>query len=249
MKPIYFIILFITSCAQQTILTGGDKDITAPLLLVDSNFQNINYQDQSLSLQFNERIQFLKDKRALIINPEIVNFTVKEENNKLNIAWEDTLKKETTYSFIFKNSIADITEANKIKKLNYVFSTGAYIDTGQIVGSIYKYPEKSPLENALIYAVGVNTQKFTYKGYTNKKGDFILKNIKMGDYLLYAFDDGNNNNQLDTLSEVHGFILDTLSIKDSNAIFVLMNLCSNPVIRTAPNPRPNATPRAAGMER
>ena len=37
----------------------------------------------------------------------------------------------------------------------------------------------------------------------------------MGDYLLYAFDDGNNNNQLDTLSEVHGFILDTLSIKDS----------------------------------
>ena len=215
MKPIYFIILFITSCAQQTILTGGDKDITAPLLLVDSNFQNINYQDQSLSLQFNERIQFLKDKRALIINPEIVNFTVKEENNKLNIAWEDTLKKETTYSFIFKNSIADITEANKIKKLNYVFSTGAYIDTGQIVGSIYKYPEKSPLENALIYAVGVNAQKFTYKGYTNKKGDFILKNVKMGDYLLYAFDDGNNNNQLDTLSEVHGFILDTLSIKDS----------------------------------
>ena len=65
MKPIYFIILFITSCAQQTILTGGDKDITAPLLLVDSNFQNINYQDQSLSLQFNERIQFLKDKKSL----------------------------------------------------------------------------------------------------------------------------------------------------------------------------------------
>ena len=67
----------------------------------------------------------------------------------------------------------------------------------------------------LIYAVGVNAQKFTYKGYTNKKGDFILKNIKMGDYLLYAFDDGNNNNQLDTLTEVHGFILDTISIKDS----------------------------------
>ena len=101
MKPIYFFILFITSCAQQTILTGGDKDIKAPILLVDSNFQNINYQDKNLSLQFNERIQFLKDKRALIINPEIVNFTVKEENNKLNIAWEDTLKKETTYSFYF----------------------------------------------------------------------------------------------------------------------------------------------------
>ena len=31
-----------------------------------------------------------------------MNFTVKEENNKLNIVWEDTLKKETTYSFIFK---------------------------------------------------------------------------------------------------------------------------------------------------
>ena len=187
MRPIYLFILFITSCAQQTILTGGDKDVKAPILLIDSNFQNTSFHYKNLTLPFNERVQFLKDKRALIINPEIINYEIFEEDNTINIVWEDTLQKETTYSFIFMNSIADITENNKIEELNYVISTGAQIDTGKIVGTIYKYPEKKPLKNAFIYAISIADENYTYKGYANNKGNFILKNIKRGDYLLFAF--------------------------------------------------------------
>ena len=62
MRPIYLFILFITSCAQQTILTGGDKDVKAPILLIDSNFQNKSFHYKNLTLPFNERVQFLKDK-------------------------------------------------------------------------------------------------------------------------------------------------------------------------------------------
>ena len=215
MRPIYLFILFITSCAQQTILTGGDKDVKAPILLIDSNFQNTSFHYKNLTLPFNERVQFLKDKRALIINPEIINYEIFEEDNTINIVWEDTLQKETTYSFIFMNSIADITENNKIEELNYVISTGAQIDTGKIVGTIYKYPEKKPLKNAFIYAISIADENYTYKGYANNKGNFILKNIKRGDYLLFAFDDENNNEELDTLSEVHGFIVDTITMIDS----------------------------------
>jgi hypothetical protein len=112
------------SCAQQTSLTGGDKDTLAPILMVDSNMSLVNMKQTSINLEFNENIQFLKGKRALITNPPISEVVVTDEKNKIEINWEDTLHPNTTYSFLFLNSIADITEKNKIKEFNYVLSTG-----------------------------------------------------------------------------------------------------------------------------
>ena len=118
MKYLYLstIILF-ASCAQQTVLTGGDKDVASPELLIDSNLKNTNFREQSFLLEFDENIQFLKDKRGVIINPAINNIEYTDDKNTLEIKWEDTLKNETTYSFVLRNSIADITENNKIKEI------------------------------------------------------------------------------------------------------------------------------------
>ena len=122
MRPIYLFILFITSCAQQTILTGGDKDVKAPILLIDSNFQNTSFQYKNLTLPFNERVQFLKDKRALIINPEIINYEIFEEDNTINIVWEDTLQKETTYSFIYTTKVFFMRHFIKTSQTNnYIY--------------------------------------------------------------------------------------------------------------------------------
>ena len=120
------------SCAQQTSLSGGDKDTLAPILMVDSNMSLVNMKQTSINLEFNENIQFLKSKRALITNPSINEVEVTAEKNKIEINWEDTLNHNTTYSFLFINSIADITEKNKINEFNYVVSTGPKIDSGSI---------------------------------------------------------------------------------------------------------------------
>jgi len=73
------------SCAQQTSLTGGDKDTLAPILLVDSNMSLVNMKQTSINLEFNENIQFLKGKRALITNPPISEVVVTDEKNKIEI--------------------------------------------------------------------------------------------------------------------------------------------------------------------
>ena len=202
------------SCAQQTILTGGPKDNKPPELILDSNRNITNFSENHLSLVFNENIQIIKDKRSFITNPKINNIELIEKKNKIDLVWEDSLTENTTYSFMFLNSIADITESNKIDELKYIISTGTEIDSGGIRGFINKYPEKSPLENILVYAKGLNSHSKFYRTYTNSNGEYLLNNLKKGKYILYCFDDENNNYLLDTVSEIHGFYLDTINIKN-----------------------------------
>ena len=219
MRFIYIILfLGLFSCAQQTSLTGGDKDTLAPVLMVDSNMSLVNMKQNSINLEFNENIQFLKGNRALITNPSISEVKVKEEKNKIEINWKDTLNSNTTYSFLFIKSIADITEKNKINEFNYVVSTGPKIDSGSIKGTIIKYPEKMVFENALIRIVNVNDNEFTYRTYADKNGKYQLNNIKNGEYQLYCFLDENDNLLLDTLTEDHGFCRDSILVSDSSTI-------------------------------
>lgn len=216
MKIFYLLIsILLVSCAQQTILTGGEKDNKPPELILDSNRNITNFSENHLLLEFNENIQLLKEKRSFITNPEINDIELIEEKNKIDLVWRDSLIENTTYSFIFLNAIADITESNKISELKYTISTGAKIDSGKIYGSINKYPEKAPLENALIHAKGINKNSNIYRTYSNSNGQYQLNNLKKGKYILYCFDDENNNYLLDTVSEIHGFYLDTIFINDT----------------------------------
>ena len=216
MKIFYLLIsILLVSCAQQTILTGGEKDNKPPELILDSNRNITNFSENHLLLEFNENIQLLKEKRTFITNPEINDIELIEEKNKIDLVWRDSLIENTTYSFIFLNAIADITESNKISELKYTISTGAKIDSGKIYGSINKYPEKAPLENALIHAKGINENSNIYRTYSNSNGQYQLNNLKKGKYILYCFDDENNNYLLDTVSEIHGFYLDTILINDT----------------------------------
>ena len=194
MRFLYLIVLLgLFSCAQQTSLTGGDKDTLAPILMVDSNISLVNMKQASINLEFNENIQFLRGKRALITNPSIRDIEVAEEKNKIEINWEDTLNPNTTYSFLFINSIADITEKNKINEFNYVVSTGPIIDSGSLSGTIIKYPEKKVFENAFLRIVNVNDKEYTYRTYADKNGKYQINNIKNGEYQLYCFKDENDN--------------------------------------------------------
>ena len=193
-----FILSFLVSCAQQTALTGGEKDIKAPVLLTDSTKEIINFDQSSILLKFNENVQFIDGNKGFITNPEIKNIEVIQDKKNLEIKWEDSLTSNTTYSFLFLNSITDMTESNKISSFNYIISTGYYLDSGSISGQVVKYPEKSILENSLVKLVSISNSDFFYKTYSNKNGEFKIDNIKKGEYLMSSFIDENDNLILDT---------------------------------------------------
>jgi len=214
----YLLLLIIISCAQQTVLTGGDKDVLAPQLIMgkDSIPAIItNFKGQNLIFDFNENVQFLKGKRAIITNPKINEIDVRIEKKQLSVYWKDTLKENTTYSFLFKESIADLTEKNKIPLFKHTLSTGSFIDSGRVNGTVINAPDFSPADNFLIRLKNIEIDHQEYIGFTNKNGEFTIENIKAGNYQLVTFDDENKNFKLDTLKETQGFCLDTIEVVDT----------------------------------
>ena len=218
MKKLFIIlVVFSYSCAQQTTLTGGTKDILAPKLVLDSTASKepTNYKKNEIVLNFNENIQFLKGKRSLLINPTIENKEIIFEEKKLTIRWEDSLRPNTTYSFNFKESIADVTEKNKIPLFSYTFSTGEFIDSGIFEGNVIIYPTKKTAQEFLVNLQSLENEKRNYFGFTDAQGKFKVKNIKNGDYLVTVYEDKNKDFLLDTLFGTQGFIIDTIKIIDT----------------------------------
>jgi len=212
------LILLCIGCAQQSILTGGKKDTTAPTIIhnTDSLSNKYNFDKKEFTLKFNENIQYLKSKSSLLVNPYISNKEVVVNKNMLFVKWDKDLDTNTTYSFIFNNSIADITEKNKIKNLQYAFSTGSKFDSGSVKGKIIITPSEIPAKNMLIELKNCNNQNIIYYGYTDENGEFIVNNVKIGTYMLTYFNDNNNDFKLDTLNDVQGFYSNNITVNDSS---------------------------------
>ena len=220
MRKIYIILLlFCMGCAQQGALTGGEKDTIPPQLISNNDTLRTNFNEKEFLLEFNENIQFISGKTSLFINPYIEDYKITTEKTSLLIKWEDTLKSNTTYSFIFIKSIADLTEKNTITEFKHTFSTGNKTDSGTIKGEVTLMPEKIPAEDFLVQIKSVDSSDYVYHTLTDKKGHFKMENIKNGNYILTTFKDENKNFLLDTLRESQGYYFDTINITDSISSF------------------------------
>ncbi|HEY3429959.1 MAG TPA: Ig-like domain-containing protein, partial [Cyclobacteriaceae bacterium] len=190
----------IQQCAKQTAPTGGPKDTTPPVLInsTPSNEQ-VNFKDTELQLSFNELIQLNNPREQIIITPSIgKKFEATARKNKVTLVFNSELQDSTTYSINFRESIEDLTEKNPaIAKL--AFSTGSYIDSLFIAGTTTDILSGSPIAN---YTVAVIPESDTFNIFkhsaswitlTDKRGKFLIENLKPGNYFIYAFDDKNRN--------------------------------------------------------
>ena len=229
-KIISIIILFIVvSCAQQSMLTGGEKDIKAPSLIEDKtnpkNFST-NFNSKVIQLYFDEYVQLKDAKNNFFVNPTIENINLEEKGKSILIHINESLKQNTTYTFNFGSSIQDITENNPYKDFNYVLSTGDFIDSNLYHGCVYDAFSKKPLDNikVMLYENKLDslTEKTTpnYLCTTNELGKFKLGHLKEGSYFILAVDDKNKNSFPDPKNEKIAFDfnpIETLLPGDSSA--------------------------------
>ena len=177
----------------------------------------------------------MKDiQKQLIISPPMnVAPTVLPQGSAskfISIKINDTLIPNTTYSFNFGQSITDFNEGNAYPQLKYVFSTGAFIDSLSIEGSIKDSYEKNTdtFVNILLYEVDDKYNdsviyKKTPRYITNTLDSlktFKIENIKAGKYKLIALKDANNNYKFDAVKDKIGFYNETITIPNP-AIFEL----------------------------
>src|SRR5690554_40010 len=221
---IFFIILFtatlLTDCAKRGMPEGGPIDSIPPVITrtAPENYST-HFNENEIRIYFNEYIKFKELQKQLIISPPLENqpiitpFGVAKE---IRIVFEDTLKENTTYSINFGESIVDNNEDNPYDFYKYVFSTGSYIDSLAISGTIKDAKELHPEEavTVMLYAVDdsytdsmVYNQKPLYVTTTLKDPNlFSIENIKEGKYKLIALKDKNRNFTFDPKDDKIGFI-------------------------------------------
>jgi uncharacterized protein (DUF2141 family) len=207
------------SCAKRGSITGGLKDTLAPVLKMSfpKNYST-NFKGSEIKLTFDEYIKLKDLKKQLIISPPLKNEPLilpTTVSKYLTIKINDTLQTNTTYSFNFGQSIEDNNEGNPYSQFKYVFSTGTYIDSLSLSGSVKDAFDKEVESFVSIMLYDVND---TFKDsvvynenprYITNTLDslktFKLENLKAGKYLLVAMKDYNANNKFNPKKDKIGF--------------------------------------------
>jgi uncharacterized protein (DUF2141 family) len=208
-----FLVLAFCKCARQTQPNGGPKDTDPPELLssIPSNEEK-NFRGKTIELTFDEYVKLKDPKEEIIITPSPgtnTKFVVKK--NKVIITPEKTLLDTTTYSIAFREGIQDINESNPTDDLHLAFSTGPTIDSLKISGSVSevfkdKVPEKITIGLYQSDTFDIFQHKPPLFSKSDKNGKFAISNLKAGKYFIYAFDDKNKNQKVDSKSERFGFL-------------------------------------------
>lgn len=200
-------------CAQIGMPTGGPVDTLAPRLLnVTPNYGTTGFKSNTIRFTFDEYID-LKDAQTQIIfsplqekNP-IISYTQKT----LTVRFRDSLKPNTTYQIQFGNALVDYNESNPYVGLQYVFSTGDYIDSLRIRGNV-KLAESGKVDSTLILMLytdlsdtAVKKRKPDYIARPNGKGDFEFTHLPSQQFRLYALKDADGGRTYNQLTEIFAF--------------------------------------------
>ncbi|KOP36799.1 hypothetical protein DBB36_17725 [Flavobacterium sp. WLB] len=216
----FLLVLLMMSCAKRGSITGGLKDTLAPVLVSSTpkNFST-DFKGNEITLVFDEYVKLKNLNKQLVISPPMKNEPLiypTGVSKFLNIKIKDTLQPNTTYSFNFGQSITDNNEGNAINQFKYVFSTGPYIDSLKLRGSIKDSYEKK-VDNFVSVMLYEANDKYKdsviYKDFpryvTNTLDSlrtFEFENLKAGKYLLVALKDKSSNNKYNPKDDKIGFI-------------------------------------------
>lgn len=244
--------LFFTNCANRGTPTGGDKDITPPVITksIPENYST-NFNVKEIKIYFDEYIKIKDLQKQLIISPpmdpEPEITPLGSASKYITIKIFDSLLPNTTYAFNFGESIVDNNEGNPYPYYRYVFSTGNYIDSLNVKGKIIDAVNRKPDEfvSVLLYEIDSTfTDSIIYKQkpkYITNTLDstttFKLENLKAGKYLLIALKEENNNYTFQQKTDKIGFQKDFITVSADTSAFYTLKLFNEDIDFKATRPR------------
>lgn len=218
------ITILFASCASQSPLTGGERDVSPPKLVL-SVPQNgaVNSYPKQLDFEFDEFVQVKSLNQKLIVSPPLkYQPELKQKAKGFNLIIKDSLKPNTTYNFYFGDAIQDLNENNPLNDFNFVFSTGREIDSLSLKGSILDALTLKPEKDFLVALYKDTTDstplknKPDYVTRSNASGIFQFNYIKAGTYKMVGFIDKNNNYLLNPENEKLAFLNNPITISQES---------------------------------
>jgi len=211
------------SCANKVAPAGGEKDLSPPKMVSSSpgNYST-DFSDNEIIIEFDEFIQLKDLNKQLIISPPLEPMPVIAVKKKsVHISLGSPLKENTTYTFNFGSSIADVREGNPSENFQFIFSTGPSLDSMFVAGNAVVAENLKSEAGVLVMLYRASEDSVPLKqlpGYfakTDASGNFRINYVAAGDYKIFALKDKNNNYLFDLPDEEIAFVSGTISSEDS----------------------------------
>ncbi|MBL4746836.1 MAG: Ig-like domain-containing protein [Flavobacteriaceae bacterium] len=229
------IALSLQSCARRGSPVGGDKDSIPPVFVKSMPVNNsVNFDAKKIRIYFDEYIKLKDLNKQLVISPPQKNTPVimpmGTASKYINIKIIDTLAENTTYSFNFGNAVIDNNEGNIYPQFKYVFSTGTYLDSLTLKGTVKDafLEETSKSIALLLYEVNdqftdsiIFKKKPNYVSSTLDSTVFEFTNLKKGKYLLVALKDASFNYVFNPREDKIGYVKNYIELPTTDSSFVL----------------------------
>jgi hypothetical protein len=195
-----------TRCANPVSPQGGPKDLVPPRVLAcDPPLFATGVTGSSFRIDFNEFITLKNASSEVFISPPLkIPPDSRLRGKTLLVKFDGKLDSNTTYSITFGNAITDLTEGNILKGFSYVFSTGTYIDSLSLQGTLVDAFDLKPQKNVYVelYMNNNDTLPFDslpmrvppyYITKTDENGFYLFHNLQNKKYKLFALADQNSD--------------------------------------------------------
>ncbi len=197
-------VLVFFACARQSAPTGGPKDTTPPKVdsLVSSPNFSIHFKESRIRLTFDEWVVLKDAPTQVLISPPLAkrpDITLKGKTVTIKFAEGEVLRANTTYAINFGNAVQDLHEGNPAKNLRFVFSTGDFLDSLTVPGRVVDGFTGDPVENLSVMLYDnfrdsvPRMEKPFYLAKTDKTGQFILQNVRAGQFKMVVIEDKDQN--------------------------------------------------------
>lgn len=218
---LWFLSLTGGGCAQIGAPTGGPRDSLAPVLQKASpEMGKLNFSGNRITLTFDEYVEVADLQQQFLMSPTPkTNPTVSGNLRTISIKLRDSLLPNTTYTLQFGNAIKDINEGNILTDFTYVFSTGDYIDSLSLNGSV-KMAETGGTDSTLMVLLyrdapdsAVQTRKPDYSTRVKGDGSFRFKNLPGAEFKVYALKDADGGRTYNSKTEIFAFADETVDTR------------------------------------
>ena len=214
LKYIFLISVCTYGCASMRTPEGGPVDKNPPKVLkIEPKDLTTNFNAKKIVITFDEYFNIQNEVKEFSISPEQERLPLlKKTQKKLEIVFQDSLEKNTTYTLNFGKAIADVNESNVLKNLTYAFSTGPMLDSLSISGRVKNTLTGKPELDAVVFIIPLSRDSIFGKKkapiytLTDSSGLYTLRNLKKDTYKIYALKEIGGDKIYQQRSDEIGFI-------------------------------------------
>lgn len=224
MSARFFLILtlcfFVSACAKISAPSGGPRDRKPPVATMNlPAYGALNFKGNKIAITFDEYVVLDNIAEKFMVSPPLKKkprVFIKGKN--VEVEFYEQLKDSTTYSLYFQDAIKDINEGNVLQNYQFVFSTGAVIDSLSVTGNVFNafnlnIPDKAL---AVMYRELADSAVIKhlpeYISRVDLEGYFRIDNVRPGKYRLYALKDIDNSKNYNLKDEEFAFLNDPIIV-------------------------------------